>query len=105
MKRYFTIIIPTSYIIVSDLRCELNDNQYYYYGDYQTIDDVSSPTDCCKLCKDDPICINFSYGKLEDGSYSRKCYLKRGGDLGRNHEFLSSPKNISGCSCEKGDLI
>ena len=68
------------------------------------MNDVSGPNACCQLCKEDPNCMNFSYGKLKDGGYSKQCYLKRGGTLSSRHEFTSSPQNIEKCACGKGML-
>ena len=102
---HLTLLNWTTYLFSgSNPQCELNDNKYYSYGDYRTINDVSGPNACCKLCKEDPNCMNFSYGKLKDGGYSKQCYLKRGGTLSSRHEFISSPQNIADCSCGKGKL-
>ena len=44
-------------------KCEEIDNQYYHYGNYQIIHNVADFTECCRICKDDPECQNFSFGK------------------------------------------
>ena len=61
-----------------DEECVWIDNQYWSYGDYETIHDVSDYMDCCRLCKDDSECTYFSYGK-EGHGYAKQCFKKRGG--------------------------
>ena len=79
-------------------KCEEIDNQYYSYGDYQVIHNVADFTECCRICKDDPECQNFSFGK-EGTQYSNQCHKKKGGNLGSRSEFISSALDISSCSC------
>ena len=81
-------------------QCVRIDNQYWSYGDYKTVHDVSDYEECCRLCKEDPECENFSYGK-EGYNYGKQCYKKRGGNLGSSaySQFISSPRYISECSC------
>ena len=88
---------------ITDSECVLIENQYWSYGDYQTIRDVSDPIACCKLCKEDPECENFSYG-YSTHSFARQCFMKRGSEAQyaqKRNEFISSPWDISGCSCEE----
>ena len=87
-----------------DEECVWIDNQYWSYGDYETIHDVSDYMDCYGLCKDDSECTNFSYGK-EGHGYAKQCFKKRGGSAQGRSEFISSPRNISKCSCGKGGFI
>ena len=89
---------------ILDEECVWIDNQYWSYGDYQTIHDVSDYMACCRLCKDDSECTNFSYGK-EGHGYAKQCFKKRGGSAQGRSEFISSPRNISECSCGKGGFI
>ena len=79
--------------------CGAIDNQYWSYGDYQTINDVSDFAECCRLCKDDSECQNFSWGKPSAG-YANQCYKKKGGNAQSRSEFISSPLDISSCSCD-----
>ena len=80
----------------------------YWKGEYiRTEQNVDSTTDCCKLCKEDVDCTNFSYGKGKVGHATYgKCYLNKGGNedrtVIRGHNFISSPKDISGCTCATG---
>ena len=74
---------------------------YWSYGDYKTEQNVDSTTNCCKLCKEDADCTNFSYGKVGKG-YAKQCFLKRGGNEQSRGEFISSPNDISGCECGTG---
>ena len=89
---------------ILDEECTWIDNQYWSYGDYQTIHDVSDYMACCRLCKEDSECTNFSYGK-EGHGYAKQCFKKRGGSAQGRSEFISSPRNISECSCGKGGFI
>ena len=70
----------------------------YFYGDYQVIHNIADFTECCRICKDDPECQNFSFGK-EGHGYAKQCMKKRGGSASGRSEFISSPADISGCSC------
>ena len=70
----------------------------YFYGDYQVIHNIADFTECCRICKDDPECQNFSFGK-EGTQYSNQCHKKKGGNLGSRSEFMSSALNILSCSC------
>jgi len=81
------------------MECEMTDNQYWSYGDYETIRDISDYQECCRICKEDPECTNFSYGKADKG-YANQCFKKRGGSAQGRGEFISSPKDISACSCD-----
>jgi len=82
----------------TEVECEMIDNQYWSYGDYQTVRDVSDYKECCRLCKEDPKCQNFSFGKDGHG-YANQCFKKRGGNPQGRPEFMSSPKDISACAC------
>ena len=84
-------------------KCEEIDNQYYSYGDYQVIHNVADFTECCRICKDDPECQNFSFGK-EGTQYSNQCHKKKGGNLGSRSEFIFSAFDISSCLCWYRDL-
>ena len=64
----------------------------------KTVHDVSDYSECCRLCKEDPECENFSFGK-EGHGYAKQCHKKRGGSPQGRSEFISSPRNISECSC------
>ena len=59
---------------------------------------------CCRLCKDDPKCTNFSYGK-EGHGYAKQCMKKRGGSAQGRSEFMSSPRDMSACSCGEGGFL
>ena len=84
------------------LECELTDNLYWSgSGHLSTVIDVDSTTDCCKLCKEDDDCTNFSHGKVGHG-YAKECTLKKGGDEYSMGDFISSPKDISRCACTTG---
>ena len=85
-------------LTITILECEWLDNKYYSYGDYQTVNDISDHKFCCRLCKADPQCTNFSFGK-EGHGYANQCHKKRGGSASGRSEFISSPVDISGCSC------
>merc|ERR1719266_77243 len=82
----------------TETECAWIDNQYWSYGDYQTVNDVSDYITCCRLCKDDPKCTNFSYGK-EGHGYAKQCMKKRGGSAQGRSEFISSPRDMTSCSC------
>ena len=88
---------------ITDSECVLIENQYWSYGDYQTLRDVSGPIACCKLCKEDSECENFSYG-YSTHSFAKQCFMTRGSELQyaqKRNEFISSPWDISGCPCEE----
>ena len=87
-----------------DEECAWIDNQYWSYGDYQTVNDVSDYMTCCRLCKDDPKCTNFSYGK-EGHGYAKQCMKKRGGSAQGRSEFISSPRDMTACSCGEGQFL
>jgi len=78
--------------------CEIIDNQYWSYGDLKTVRDVSNFKDCCRLCKEDPECTNFSFGKEGQG-FANQCFKKRGGSAQGRGDFMSSPKDITACEC------
>ena len=105
MLRYFDHIYITSMICVMkiiDPQCIWIENQYWSIGPDIIVPDVSDHIACCKLCKEDPECNSFSWG-YPSHAYANDCYKKKNAQQnnaqGRS-EFISSPVDISGCSCE-----
>ena len=68
------------------------------------IDDVTLVSECCRLCKEDTACEQFSFhqGPHLAGS---KCILNWGDDElkigGYWGAYIASPADISECSCGK----
>ena len=87
---------------IIDPQCIWIENQYWSIGPDIVVPDVSDHIACCKLCKEDPECNSFSWG-YPSHAFANDCYKKKNAQQnnaqGRS-EFISSPVDISGCSCE-----
>ena len=85
-------------VVFLESECVWIDNQYWSYGRIDLIHDVSDYVQCCLLCKENPQCTRFSYGK-EGHGYVNQCHINSGGNPQSRNDFMSSPSDISTCSC------
>ena len=74
------------------------------------IDDVTLVSECCRLCKEDTACEQFSFHQgphlgSAGAGHGSKCILNWGDDElkigGYWGAYIASPADISECSCGK----